>query len=261
MLAPATDMAIAVSKSTAEFVINARQMPPERVKVVYLGVPLEEFSRNRTVQEIARSAPRARRAGAASSSPASVTRLHDSKGNSYLVEAARRRAARAAEGAVLSVRRGAAAAGAGGAGAGARAWAIGSSSAASRATSRARCRRSTSACSRRCGKARRSRCSRTLAMGKPIVATDADGLLDVLTQRTRRADRAEARRRRAGAGDRAPDGFAGGSRAAVGARAGDRPAVRHRRVRAEDGAALRAAARRVAQDEAARACCRRTCRF
>ncbi|MEP6918150.1 MAG: glycosyltransferase family 4 protein, partial [Acidobacteriota bacterium] len=45
MLAPATDLAIAVSKSTAEFVINARQMPPERVKVVYLGVPLEEFSR------------------------------------------------------------------------------------------------------------------------------------------------------------------------------------------------------------------------
>jgi len=53
LLAPATDLAIAVSKSTADFVIHARQMPPERVKVVYLGVPLEEFSRNRTVQEIA----------------------------------------------------------------------------------------------------------------------------------------------------------------------------------------------------------------
>ena len=46
MLAPATDIAIAVSKSTADFVIKARQMPPERVKVVYLGVPLEEFSRH-----------------------------------------------------------------------------------------------------------------------------------------------------------------------------------------------------------------------
>ena len=38
-----------------------------------------------------------------------------------------------------------------------------------------------------------------LAMGKPIVATDADGLLDVLTRRARRAHRAEARRGGAGA--------------------------------------------------------------
>jgi glycosyltransferase involved in cell wall biosynthesis len=87
MLAPATDLAIAVSKSTADFVINARLMPPERVKVVYLGVPLEEFSRNRTVQEIGEarhelgSLPGEFVAGC-------VTRLHDSKGNNYLVEAA-----------------------------------------------------------------------------------------------------------------------------------------------------------------------------
>ena len=87
LLAPATDLAIAVSKSTADFVINARQMPPERVKVVYLGVPLEEFSRNRTVQEIAEARhdlgalPGEFVAG-------TVTRLHDSKGNSYLIEAA-----------------------------------------------------------------------------------------------------------------------------------------------------------------------------
>ena len=87
LLAPATDLAIAVSKSTADFVIHARQMPPERVKVVYLGVPLEEFSRNRTVQEIAEARhdlgalPGEFVAG-------TVTRLHDSKGNSYLVDAA-----------------------------------------------------------------------------------------------------------------------------------------------------------------------------
>ncbi|HMC75775.1 MAG TPA: glycosyltransferase [Vicinamibacterales bacterium] len=87
MLAPATDIAIAVSKSTADFVINARQLPPERVKVVYLGVPLEEFSRTRTLEEIGAArhelgvAPDEFLAG-------SVTRLHDSKGNSYLVEAA-----------------------------------------------------------------------------------------------------------------------------------------------------------------------------
>ena len=87
VLAPATDLAIAVSRSTADFVVNARHMPRERVKVVYLGVPLEEFSRNRTVQEIAEARhdlgalPGEFVAG-------TVTRLHDSKGNSYLVEAA-----------------------------------------------------------------------------------------------------------------------------------------------------------------------------
>jgi glycosyltransferase involved in cell wall biosynthesis len=88
MLAPATDIAIAVSKSTAEFVINARRMPPERVKVVYLGVPLEEFSRARTPQEIEEAR---RELGIAPGDFAvgTVTRLHDSKGNSYLVEAAR----------------------------------------------------------------------------------------------------------------------------------------------------------------------------
>jgi glycosyltransferase involved in cell wall biosynthesis len=87
LLAPATDLAIAVSKSTAEFVIHARQMPPERVKVVYLGVPLEEFSRTRTVQEIAEARhDLGALPGEFVAGP--VTRLHDSKGNSYLVEAA-----------------------------------------------------------------------------------------------------------------------------------------------------------------------------
>jgi glycosyltransferase involved in cell wall biosynthesis len=87
MLAPATDIAIAVSKSTAEFVINARQMPAERVKVVYLGVPLEEFSRTRTIGEVAAAR---HELGAAPDEfiVGTVTRLHDSKGNSYLVEAA-----------------------------------------------------------------------------------------------------------------------------------------------------------------------------
>ena len=49
-----TDIAIAVSKSTADFVINARgSCPPEKVKVVYLGAPHDEFSRPRTADEIA----------------------------------------------------------------------------------------------------------------------------------------------------------------------------------------------------------------
>jgi len=87
LLAPATDIAIAVSKSTAEFVIHARQMPAERVKVVYLGVPLEEFSRQRSSEEVA-EARRELGIGVDESAVGTVTRLHDSKGNSYLVEAA-----------------------------------------------------------------------------------------------------------------------------------------------------------------------------
>src|SRR4029450_536321 len=87
-LEPFTDIALAVSQSTADFVINARRIPARKVKVVYLGVPLEEFSRPRSDEEI-----RAARAERGSSQGAvaigTVTRLHDSKGNSYLVDAAR----------------------------------------------------------------------------------------------------------------------------------------------------------------------------
>ncbi len=88
LLAPYTDIGIAVSESTAAFLIRARQMPAERVKVVYLGVPLEEFSRPRSDEEIA--AARAE-IGVEPGDFAigTVTRLHDSKGNSYLVDAAR----------------------------------------------------------------------------------------------------------------------------------------------------------------------------
>jgi len=87
-LEPSTDIAIAVSRSTAEFVVQARKIPPHKVKVVYLGVPLEEFSRTRTAEEIAAAR------GELGLRPGdfvvgSVTRLHESKGNSYLVEAAR----------------------------------------------------------------------------------------------------------------------------------------------------------------------------
>ena len=88
LLAPYTDLALAVSKSTAEFVIRARQMPPERVKVVYLGVPLEEFSRPRSEEEI-RAARSELGVLPGEAVVGTITRLHDSKGNSYLVDAAR----------------------------------------------------------------------------------------------------------------------------------------------------------------------------
>jgi glycosyltransferase involved in cell wall biosynthesis len=86
-LEPLTDIAIAVSRSTADFVIKARQLPPDKVKIVYLGVPLEEFSRPRSADEI--QAAR-RELGVAPDDVlvGTVTRLHESKGNSYLVDAA-----------------------------------------------------------------------------------------------------------------------------------------------------------------------------
>jgi len=93
MLAPFTDIAIAVSRSTAEFVIHARQLPPSIVNVVYLGVPVDDFSRapDRDAVAAARSA-----LGIAPDDFAvgTITRLHESKGNSYLVDAAQQVAAR-----------------------------------------------------------------------------------------------------------------------------------------------------------------------
>lgn len=88
LLEPFTDVALAVSESTARFVIDARLVRPERVKVVYLGAPLDEFSRPRPADE--RAATRAALGAAADDFiVGSVTRLHDSKGNEYLVRAAR----------------------------------------------------------------------------------------------------------------------------------------------------------------------------
>ena len=83
-----TDVALAVSKSTAEFVVGARLVRPERVKVVYLGAPLDEFGRPVTAEE--RTAARAALGVRPDEVVAgTVTRLHDSKGNQYLVDAAR----------------------------------------------------------------------------------------------------------------------------------------------------------------------------
>jgi glycosyltransferase involved in cell wall biosynthesis len=87
-LEPATDIAIAVSQSTADFVIKARRIPPAKVKVVYLGVPLEEFSRPRTAGEV-RAAREELGIAPDDFAIGTVTRLHESKGNACLVDAAR----------------------------------------------------------------------------------------------------------------------------------------------------------------------------
>jgi glycosyltransferase involved in cell wall biosynthesis len=90
LLEPYTDIAMAVSRSTAEFVIRARQIPASKVKVVYLGAPVAEFSRPRRADEIA--AAREELGGLRPDEfvAGTITRLHDSKGNSYLVDAAAR---------------------------------------------------------------------------------------------------------------------------------------------------------------------------
>ena len=86
LLAPHTDLAIAVSKSTAEFTVRARLMPEERTKVVYLGSPLDEFARPRTADEVA-AARAALGIEPSTIAVGTVTRLMPSKGNSYLVDA------------------------------------------------------------------------------------------------------------------------------------------------------------------------------
>lgn len=87
VLEPWTDIALAVSRSTADFVIHARLIPESKVKVVYLGVPLEEFSRLRSPEEI-RVARRELGVADDEFAAGTVTRLHESKGNSFLIDAA-----------------------------------------------------------------------------------------------------------------------------------------------------------------------------
>lgn len=86
-LAPHTDLAIAVSESTGEFTTRARLMPAERTKVVYLGAPLDEFARARSADEIA-AARQALGIAPGTTAIGTITRLMPSKGNQHLIEAA-----------------------------------------------------------------------------------------------------------------------------------------------------------------------------
>ena len=86
LLLPFTDLALAVSRSTAEFVIHARRIPADRTRVVYLGAPVEEFGRSRSTEEI-RAARAELRVPDGAFAVGTVTRLMPSKGNRYLLEA------------------------------------------------------------------------------------------------------------------------------------------------------------------------------
>ena len=88
VLEPYTDIALAVSRSTADFVRDARLVSPEKIRVVYLGAPIEEFGRVRDAAEVA-AAREALGIRPGDFAIGTITRLHDSKGNEYLIEAAR----------------------------------------------------------------------------------------------------------------------------------------------------------------------------
>lgn len=179
LLAPATDIALAVSRSTAEFVIRARLLPREKVRVVYLGVPLEDFSRARAAEEIA-AARRDLGVAPGEFAIGTITRLHDSKGNSYLIDAAarvvtERPAARfylVGEGPLLGKLK-------------ARAAALGLKDRFVFAGFRRDVATTLSAFDLSVfpslWEGTPITAFEALAMGKPIVATDADGLIDVLT--------------------------------------------------------------------------------
>ena len=178
-LEPWTDIAIAVSKSTADFLVRARRVPQEKVKVVYLGVPLDEFSGARTAADIAQAR---RELGAEPDDllVGCVTRLHESKGNIYLVEAARQvldqrpraRFVVIGEGPLLPELQ-----------ARAQALALGDRfvfAGFTRDVARAVSAFDVSVFPS-LWEGTPLTVFEALAMGKPIVATDADGLLDVLT--------------------------------------------------------------------------------
>jgi glycosyltransferase involved in cell wall biosynthesis len=181
-LEPATDIALAVSKSTADFVIRAREVRPAKVKVVYLGVPLEEFSRARSADEMALARKELGIApdGKSEFAIGTVTRLHESKGNSYLIDAAarvvhERPAARfflVGEGPLLGDLQ-------------AQASALGLGDRFVFAGFRRDIAATLSAFDLvvfpSLWEGTPLTVFETLAMGKPVVATDADGLLDVLT--------------------------------------------------------------------------------
>jgi glycosyltransferase involved in cell wall biosynthesis len=86
MLARLTDRAIAVSQSTADFLVKERFVPPERVRLIWNGAPLDAFA------PVAPERARAARAGLGLPADAivigSIARLNEQKGHRYLLEAA-----------------------------------------------------------------------------------------------------------------------------------------------------------------------------
>jgi glycosyltransferase involved in cell wall biosynthesis len=86
ILARMTDRAIAVSQSTADFLVAERFVPRERVHLIWNGAPLDTFApappqRAQAVRAALGIAPAAPVIGA-------IARLNEQKGHRYLIEAA-----------------------------------------------------------------------------------------------------------------------------------------------------------------------------
>ena len=191
LLEPYTDLAIAVSESTAEFVRTARLVRPERVKVVYLGAPLDEFGAERG------PADDCRRTGGARHRPRRIRDRHNHaasrvQGKQLPRGRGRDGRPRAARGALLPGRRRTAPPGARGPGAGA---GLGDRFVFVGFVKDVRVVLSAFDLTvfPSLWEGTPLTVFEALAMGKPIVATDADGLLDVLRADRDGAHRAEAR--------------------------------------------------------------------
>ena len=88
LLARYTDLAIGVSRSTVEFVTRARLVPAARTRLVYYGLPVDDFACGRRPDEV-RSLRSALGLPAEGPVVGTITRLMPSKGNEYLIDAAR----------------------------------------------------------------------------------------------------------------------------------------------------------------------------
>ena len=88
LLARYTDLAIGVSRSTVDFVTRARRVPAARTRLVYYGLPVDDFAGGRTQDEV-RSIRSALGLPAEGPVVGTITRLMPSKGNQYLIDAAR----------------------------------------------------------------------------------------------------------------------------------------------------------------------------
>jgi glycosyltransferase involved in cell wall biosynthesis len=86
LLSGLTDRAIAVSQSTADFLVRERFVPKERVTLIWNGAPLAAFAP--VSRERAKAARRALGIPADAPLVGSIARLNEQKGHRYLVEAA-----------------------------------------------------------------------------------------------------------------------------------------------------------------------------
>ena len=80
-----TDLNLAVGESTRGFAINARKCNPEKTKLVYLGAPMEDFRPRSAEQKI--EDRKALGLPVDAKIVGTVTRLHENKGNCYLIDA------------------------------------------------------------------------------------------------------------------------------------------------------------------------------